>query len=492
MPRRWWCLLALIGCQRTEALPKPDLEGLASVLLVAIGDAGSPEQVANAPAIDGRRVTMAYALDLQGDLAWPALFADQELYALPYRCPLTALGLTEGPQALLVDPVATIAEVQLPLPIRLQRRAAEGGPWVGADLDAPVMDDLFRRLTVAGGRCEKFSPTITARELPDAGSLGAFPSFALPSVDGSAHFSSFGGPVWQLDADGTLAQVAVDGLSGPLVTAARAADDYWLLYGRGGLARGPLKGGKKLFGGSASLPTAPTSLSAMVAMVGGPEEDPVEVFLVTQDRALQRYDGRQWATLSRGRPRTWKYTFDGLGGGPINVDAEYLPKLVRLGPGKVASAGITDRDDVVVYWDRGELIEEVIPGVRIVLSLGQDSSGRLVVGNDRGEIYVRESDGWRPSGLDHQEAIVALWTEGRGLLMSGVGYYIHYNRDSGICGFGLSQFVGLHSARLGNGDRLVVGGNAFGLASGASTEASTRALWIRQTGDGAECGEGGY
>ncbi|MBK6686502.1 MAG: hypothetical protein IPG45_18680 [Deltaproteobacteria bacterium] len=489
--RRWFFLLALVGCQRTEAVPKPDLEGLASVLLVSLGDADSPG-VPNAPVIDGQRVTMVQALDLEEDAAWPTFFADQELYALPYRCPLNALGIAEGPQVLMVDPVENLDEVQLPRPLRTQRRGAAGGPWVGGDLEAPAIHDLFRRLTVDRRRCEKFSPTLSAQELPEAVSFGYFPSFALPSADGSAHFSSFGGPVWQLKVDGNLAKVPVDGLSAPLITAARAADDYWLLYGRGGLARGPLQGEKRLFGGSASLPTAPTSLSAMVAMVGGPEEDPVEVFLVTQDRSLQRYDGRQWTELSRGRLRTWKYSFDGGGGGPINVDAEYLPKLVRLGPRKVASAGVTDRDDVVVYWDQGELTEEVIPGVRNVLSLGQDAAGRLVVGNDRGEVYVRESDGWRPSGLDQQEAIIALWTEGRALLLSGVSYYLRYDRDSRACRLGLSGFVGLHSARLGNGDRLLVGGSAFGLASGASTEASTGALWIRQTGAGAECGEGGY
>lgn len=348
-------LLGLTGCY--EVVPRPALEvdGARSAVLVVEHEAG-------------REI---YAVDLEE--GWPRFSArgPVDLHAALFSCPVARLGLEAGPVPeepipLEVDP--------LPPPLAEARLDEGAGAWALDAARPPEVQDALLRLPLPedGGcalRSARFESVETA--LPSDGHNLA--AFAVTLADGRALVASREGFYYRVDIEGTVE--TLPRLIGPEPLAAHALEDgtVYVLDAQGGLHRGTVEAGFTL------VHESPDAFAGaeFVAMTGDPRPGAEELFAVSPQTKLLRYDGARWTTLSTGAPSRL-----------------LLPKVLWRGPGRAVAPGFGDdgRGILLVDGDRTEVSSPPLGQVAVGVGLRAE---RLLVGTFSGEVYDYAEGRWQ-------------------------------------------------------------------------------------------------
>lgn len=464
-----WAFLALaplgLGCTSNVAVPAPDLEGLTSILLFALGPASRATALPNSVTLEDRVVTFTQAFERDqsgwtaGLLDGPATRTDDELYVLGFVCPLRDLGLPLGPLAL----GNTVKEVvELPAPIRPQAWRVGEPAWRPVTATPAVLLDALAKLPIDGGLCDRLAPRFGFQDLPELDADSSSLPYAVPAGD-QVIVGSAGQAPKRVFPSGEIQAVPIDDLEGDIYGMALAEDGYWFLHGAGGVSRGPLQGAKVHYPGAAELPVPRRPIQRSLAMAAGPETSPVEVFIVTQDRHFQRFDGERWESLARQAPRPLTFRIDLF---PDELEVEYVPSVLRLGPGHALALGVADRDDLLTVYDHGQLTQVALPRASSLLALGRDHHGDPVVSDSGGRHWVRTDQGWESLGLELGVPVWGLFPGLDELLISGFSLIGSVSGESGVCGFRLDgdRLVALDGTRFPDGTQLLSGGSAGLLA----------------------------
>ncbi len=396
-PRACFAALVLLaGCSdQVVAIDPPPLDGLRSLLMLVERDGA----------------TTIYAISLdQPELNIP--YGEEEalvMTALGYPFPLEELGLAPGRFQSLPKGDGR----QAPVPERAWRIKLSGGPPTAWEtIPAEVQLVLGLELPISQDLCDKFGAQFSVQNhnlnLTEDG------TFAVPLSEEEVLIgltSSTAQRLFQVTAQS--AQEVQPSPFPSTYSAFKAVDGTLYTGGFFGelWARPP--------GGTFSrISTNPTG-QALNKLTGPDSADvPFELFALSQDGNLERFDGGRWETAQPGRE---------LSAGDVTW----------LSPGRVAFVSSRDRN-VRIYDHADGSVEVINPGagqvglqsVRKIEHLG------FVIGTEAGGVFVGDhnAQNWQKVGSFSAATATSIAPYGDGIMIGGSGGFIaQYSPSVGFC-----------------------------------------------------------
>jgi hypothetical protein len=295
----------------------------------------------------------------------PRQDVDETIFAVEYRCSLSALGFARGP--------VTVASegTQIPPSSLVQEAHAHGGQissWSQSSSGSPTLASLRLVVPMPGASCTVFS--VQQAALPNTAGVRGSWNVALDGddglavlIDGRAFISHAGGtwapagstsPDYDVGWRDPSGQIWVAGLGGAF---ARLGPDLQPIAG----------------------PTRTSTRGTYQALTGAGPGQPFELYLASDDGVFERFDGTSWTQLSVGLRDP---VATGVG-------------VAWVGPGDAISVGTHGTD--VAHYKNGIVVRESIgltPGSDAPVSAVRVEGLGIAVGTAHGALYLGAGGAW--------------------------------------------------------------------------------------------------
>jgi hypothetical protein len=375
-------IAALAACHSTTILEPPAIGGGQSLLLFAKSAEG---------------LELVHAVDLSGGApAYPAISRPDEidLFAVELACPLDVLGLTPGRLPIRGEP-SRRNELPPALAITTSHDAESQTSWTPAD--AGAVDELIRRIDVPDGNlCRLYGVQLGPQQEPFRVGTATL-THVMQLRSDSALVMSSDGHFYEVDAEATVTELTHLSTTTPNRAGYIGANNtYYLVGEEGSIAKGrPLEALDVIHEGGAEL--ADLSLAS-----GAP--DGSEIFRASFIGPLERFDGKEWTSLTEGGASFDHGTYD-----------------VAWTADGVFATGVVD-GRLIVRYANGELTAEEPPDGEIPEAVEDLPGIGLLLGTDRGRIGRRVGGAWV---MDEDSAIDS---DARVILPTARGFVYGRNR----------------------------------------------------------------
>lgn len=286
-----------------------------------------------------------------------ALLGERTLYALYYDCEPAALGLEPG--ALVFGSGGSLPEA----------RAMFAAP--SGELLAPidVLPETLRTLQVVGVADPTCRALIDTRFVVprDAGG-GAEVRFVQAVGEGSALFATANGRFSVIEDGAVRALTAISTATPNLGAVLLDNGEVWLAGRGGAVSSGQIESG--FF----ARPTRTSTRGMTRIWLDGATE--AEIFLVSDQRSFERFDGSRWTVLYEGSGEIVR----SRGG------------VARIGEGAAIAVG--PAAPALVRYREGTATVEMLPEGAAISVARIDGLG-VVAGNELGSLFLDTAEGWR-------------------------------------------------------------------------------------------------
>jgi hypothetical protein len=365
-------------------------------------------------------IDFVWALDL-ADPKYPGLAAKGplELTAIEMCCDLRTLKLEPG------DQILRMAESETPLvpaPEQVSVSTINGSEqteWAPAVGLTELGLKVLRSLNVPDDNmCDLYRIPLVGRDHSYmAAGTSTTPTFALELPDGTALIGGRGGLLLHVSMDSKVPLTSVSTTT-PHHAAAIGGDGLiYLMSDDGRLARGTIAGGFE------ELPVRGIGgARRYVDLTASKPGFDFELFAVNDSRALERFDGVRFTTLSTQAPYQ------------IQVERDLArPSVLWLGPNEAIATNVARAQDRTTHWRRG-MIQERRPSRDTQLELYDFEGIGIFVGDRDGRITKWEGSTWGESKGVAGGPLFALHPLGNGFLAYAIfnGFW-QYHPQTGAC-----------------------------------------------------------